>query len=451
MLSNLGGVTSSKGEGTVTSSLSFWRVVAGVLIIGAGIVAHGEVERLLQKPSLGTIGWIVLAAAVVAWLIDTLAHESRNRFRRQAIERAEIQFKPLVENCADLVCTIDATNCRLSYVNPAAQRMLGFAAHEILALPMESTFVDDSLQRLRIVLDEILAGWNRGAADSRRVIEVDCRHKQGHLVHAEMALSLCVDEAGQVASFMGVVRDITQRRQAEETMRNLAFYDGLTQLANRRLLLDRLRLALAKAARDDSRVAVLFIDLDNFKPVNDEFGHGVGDWLLKAVAQRLVECLRVYDTAARFGGDEFVVLLPDLHEQREALAVAERIRSALQESFVTPNLAAIDLSSSIGVAVYPDHAKLETDLLRWSDVAMYQAKKAGRNQVRFAQSNAPSSMPPASDTKGHPQSLVRLHRAAQNASSGAQETLRATGITNTGLDEHASRNASRVSPLRGVS
>lgn len=177
------------------------------------------------------------------------------------------------------------------------------------------------------------------------------------------------------------IEDITERTQMQEQVRALAFYDPLTQLPNRRLVMDRLTQEIVRARRLQQRLALLFIDLDNFKPVNDELGHAVGDWLLTSVALRIQGCLRESDTAARLGGDEFVVLLPELQSDEAALGVAHKIRLEIAREFVTPEGASLSISSSIGVALYPDHALNEKDLMHLGDEAMYLAKKAGRNAV----------------------------------------------------------------------
>lgn len=181
------------------------------------------------------------------------------------------------------------------------------------------------------------------------------------------------------------VEDISERVRIQEQVRALAFYDALTGLPNRRLALERLSQQLVQSRRSKSRLALMFIDLDHFKPINDELGHDVGDWLLKAVAQRLPGCLRESDTAARLGGDEFLVLLPDVLDADAALAVAEKIRACLAQEFVTEQGVVLQISSSIGVAIYPDHAQTDKDLLRLGDAAMYRAKKLGRNAVDVCQ------------------------------------------------------------------
>lgn len=168
---------------------------------------------------------------------------------------------------------------------------------------------------------------------------------------------------------------------AREQISHMAFYDQLTNLPNRRLLEDRLNQLIVQAQRDHLHMSVLFIDLDKFKPVNDELGHEVGDWLLRAVAQRMQTCLRKSDTVARIGGDEFVVLLPEAGNSSDAIRIAESIRVALNAPFIAPDGAGLEITPSIGVVLYPEHADNMRDLLRLSDKAMYRAKNAGRNTI----------------------------------------------------------------------
>lgn len=184
--------------------------------------------------------------------------------------------------------------------------------------------------------------------------------------------------------------------QATEQLRNLAFYDTLTLLPNRRLLNDRLTQALATSARSGHYGALMFMDLDNFKPLNDRFGHAVGDTLLIEVARRISSCLREMDTVARFGGDEFVVLLGDLDADRAlsvklAHRVAEKIRASLAETYLLncqqEDGAEIKIehqcTASIGVALFLNHETSQDDILYWADAMMYQAKKQGRNRICF--------------------------------------------------------------------
>lgn len=186
--------------------------------------------------------------------------------------------------------------------------------------------------------------------------------------------------SGRALRAIGTALDITERKLTEEVIKQMAFHDQLTHLPNRRLLEDRIQQAMVRAQREQRGLSLLFIDIDKFKPINDELGHEVGDWLLQRIAERMKKCLRESDTVARVGGDEFVVLLPDARST-EAVHVAEKIRVDLDQPFITQDGRQLAISSSIGVAVYPEHADTMRDLLRVGDEAMYRAKKAGRNTV----------------------------------------------------------------------
>lgn len=191
-------------------------------------------------------------------------------------------------------------------------------------------------------------------------------------------------EDGSIYALCGISTDISQRKEAEEHMQHMAQYDALTHLPNRALFNDRLQQAIAAAQRNKARLALMFIDLDKFKPVNDTYGHGVGDLLLKEVALRIQDCLRESDTAARIGGDEFVILLPAIETQQDAGRVGEKILDALNRPFMLAGHT-LAISGSIGVAVYPEHGKDEKLLVKSADIAMYHAKKNGRNNVKLYQ------------------------------------------------------------------
>ncbi|MDP2155533.1 MAG: GGDEF domain-containing protein, partial [Sulfuricella sp.] len=186
------------------------------------------------------------------------------------------------------------------------------------------------------------------------------------------------------------------RKQMEDQVRQLAFYDTLTKLPNRRLLNDRLIQAMAASKRSGCYGAVMFLDLDNFKPLNDTHGHAVGDLLLIEVADRLKSCVREMDTVARFGGDEFVVMLSDLNADKDestsqAEIVAEKIRIALSEPYLliikhegkADTTVEHHCAASIGVALFFNHEASQDEILKWADTAMYQAKEAGGNQIEF--------------------------------------------------------------------
>ncbi len=195
------------------------------------------------------------------------------------------------------------------------------------------------------------------------------------------------DSNGTIVGGIAIVQDVTVHKKATEAIEQLAFYDPLTRLPNRRLLLDRLNHALLDTGRTGKRGALLFLDLDHFKTLNDTLGHYIGDMLLQQVAERLLRCVREGDTVARLGGDEYVVMLRDLSEQAlEAAAHVEVVGYKIINALNVPyRLGTHEYHStpSIGVAMFSDHGETEEDLLKHADIAMYQAKKAGRNVIRF--------------------------------------------------------------------
>ena len=180
----------------------------------------------------------------------------------------------------------------------------------------------------------------------------------------------------------GFITDITDRKNAEERIRHMAQFDALTDLPNRALLSDRLQQALSNAKREHIHLALLFIDIDNFKPINDSLGHAIGDKLLANAAIRMQQCMRESDTIARIGGDEFIVLLPNIEAEHDAVVVAEKIRQSIDYPFEMAEHT-LSISVSIGIAIYPEHGEDEIELSKNADCAMYFAKQAGRNIVKL--------------------------------------------------------------------
>jgi diguanylate cyclase (GGDEF)-like protein len=181
----------------------------------------------------------------------------------------------------------------------------------------------------------------------------------------------------------GILVDISDRKSLEDQLRHQALHDPLTGLPNRVLLHDRIEIALARARRDRSRLAVLYIDVDGFKEVNDRYGHAVGDGILPEIGARLVGCVRAGDTVARLGGDEFVILLSQIALPKNAATVAEKVRRTLVEPFEHGELR-LKLSASIGVAVFPEHGDALHPLLQRADEAMYRAKRGGGDRLELA-------------------------------------------------------------------
>lgn len=217
--------------------------------------------------------------------------------------------------------------------------------------------------------------------------EIWNRRKNGEVFPEHITITAVSDKEGVITHYVAAFSDITLRKKNEDEMKNFAFYDALTQLPNRRLMTDRIEQALASSARYATNGAALFIDLDNFKTLNDQFGHDVGDLLLCEVAVRLSHAVRQNDTVSRLGGDEFVILLENLSVNRseaieQSQAIAEKILANLNKPYHLAGHTHFS-SPSIGIALFTQPIQSTEELLKQADVAMYQAKKAGRNTLCF--------------------------------------------------------------------
>ncbi|HEY7862367.1 MAG TPA: sensor domain-containing diguanylate cyclase, partial [Thermoanaerobaculia bacterium] len=212
--------------------------------------------------------------------------------------------------------------------------------------------------------------------------ELCLQRKDGSLVWVLENGSLVEGPDGELSVIEGTVIDISERKRAEEQVRHLAFHDALTSLPNRLLFTDRLTLALAHARRSGTRLAVMFLDLDRFKIINDSLGHSVGDDLLRRVGERLEACVRQADTVARLGGDEFTILVPGLLYDDDAARVASKILESIREPFQIGGRD-LFLTTSIGVSLYPSDGEDAEALVRSADTAMYRAKEQGRDNYQL--------------------------------------------------------------------
>jgi diguanylate cyclase (GGDEF)-like protein/PAS domain S-box-containing protein len=266
-------------------------------------------------------------------------------------------------------------------VNKAFSEITGYSAKEAIGQTPEmlkSNIHDDFFYTEMIERLRTNGAWQGEIWDKR---------KNGEAFPALLTITVVKDDAGQISHYVGTFTDISSRKTAEDKIKSLAFYDPLTLLPNRRLLMDRLEQALAGGARHQRKGALLFVDLDNFKKLNDTLGHDKGDILLQQVAKRLLTCTRDIDTVARFGGDEFVVMLEDLSEEpieaaMQAEVVGEKILSTLNQGY---QLAGIEHRStpSVGITLFGEYPETIEEPLKRADLAMYQAKSAGRNTLRF--------------------------------------------------------------------
>jgi len=323
------------------------------------------------------------------------ALEALVQARTQALHESEARYRLLTEDALDVIWKTDR-HLRITYISPADERLRGYKAEELMGRPVFELFSDEGAATVKTLMLQAHATEQSGTPVEFLTFEVQHRCRDGRLLWGEVRSKPERDAQGAITGYHGITREITERKQLEDQVRQLAFYDPLTQLPNRRLINDRLDQALAASKRGAGYAALMFIDLDNFKPLNDEYGHVVGDLLLMEVADRLKKCVRAVDTVARFGGDEFVVVLGELDSDKapslsQARSVAEKIRASLAEPYrltvkqegLTDTTLTHRCSASIGVVVFLGDEASQNDVLKWADAAMYQAKDAGRNAIRF--------------------------------------------------------------------
>lgn len=275
-------------------------------------------------------------------------------------------------------------------------RILGLIAAGclLIILPFGWLFAD-RVSRPLTTLSRIFRGVASGERSATLSGELEQlehgrqRHQEVHdltrsFVAMDRAIAQKLQQINEINASLeeNIAQRTTELRLANEELSNLASHDTLTGLPNRQLLADHVQLALAGARRNETRLALMFIDLDEFKPINDTLGHDIGDMLLKEAARRIQLCMRESDTVARFGGDEFIVLLPLIEQPTDALAAAEKIRTAINQPFELAGHRR-QISTSIGIAIFPEHGGDEAALFKNADAAMYQAKNQGRNMVRL--------------------------------------------------------------------
>ncbi|MDN3379775.1 MULTISPECIES: sensor domain-containing diguanylate cyclase [unclassified Pseudoalteromonas] len=280
-----------------------------------------------------------------------------------------VSLTDVLELMLDAVCIVDKQGHFL-FVSAAFETIFGYPVADVIGRSMIDFVYHEDKDITLETVEVLLSGTAKPRFENRWV------RKDGGIVH--ILWSVCWSEQHQVR--IAVAHDITERKEMEKQLHYLVGHDPLTELPNRVLLLDRLRTSLFKAERDLASLAVLFIDIDGFKDVNDNFGHIIGDQLLAAIAQRLLLTVRKSDTVGRLGGDEFLVLIYGIKHHKKCQQLAEKIRLACSQPFVIAGHT-LNISSSIGMAIYPDKRCNDQQLIQYADNAMYKAKKAGGNQV----------------------------------------------------------------------
>ena len=327
-----------------------------------------KIERVTWLQTLS--GWLFVVAS--GWLLYLLVHRTLS-----AIARAEEDLMlrdRAIESSVSAICITDnlASDNPIVYVNPAFERITGYSSQEVLGRNPRL------LQGTDLAQPELIAV--RAALHDQRPCHVVLRNyrKDGSMYWNELNIAPVRNDAGMVTHYIGVHTDISDAKTHQDELARQANHDSLTGLPNRNLLWDRIDRACARTQRYGDFAAVAFLDLDNFKVVNDSLGHSLGDHLLRAVAQRLQSSLRAMDTVARLGGDEFVLVLSDQKGEPSVSGELQRIVESFSQPFAVDGRD-VFITASVGVALYPQDAKDPETLMKSAELAMYRAKESGRN------------------------------------------------------------------------
>lgn len=342
-------------------------------IILSGAVKSEDAVTLLKRGAHDFLNKDSLARLIPA--IEREVREASERIqRRRAEERVRILSLAVEQSPVSVVITDQGGI--IQYVNPKFQDATGYTFTEAVGRPLDFTATDDT------GTETFLDMWRQAKEGAEWHGEFSNRRRDGSLFWEHVTVSPLTNPDGAITNFIAVKEDISVRRSYEERLLRQANFDDLTGLPNRVLMLDRLDQAIAVANRTGALSALLYIDLDRFKDINDSLGHEAGDRILRVVAERLGGCVREGDSLARMGGDEFVIILPDIEDGESARLVAERVVEAMNRPMLVEGLDHF-ITASIGITLYPNDGSDRQVLLKNADLAMYKAKELGRNRYRF--------------------------------------------------------------------
>ncbi len=377
----------------IWSAMRYGLIAAQINVLMASIVAalctaetYGLFRQEVDHQAIFTIWIFICTLSLVVLLINML--QSERDLIDQNLRDSESKFKAVINGALDGIVTIDDTGHLIEF-NPAAERIFGYTRQQVIGRPLANVIIPESQRNAHNQAHQHFVRTGKKHIFDQRLEFTACRADG-----SEFPVELTITSLQNVGLpyITGFIRDVTDRKKAEDEIKNLAFYDTLTKLPNRRLLIDRLDQAYATSTRLKRHGGLVFIDLDNFKLLNDGYGHDVGDKLLLETAERLQMAVREQDTVARFGGDEFVILMENLSDDYriaalQAKLVADKILSMVNKPFYLTTNSGHDIqhqsTASIGVSLFSGSAVSVSELLKRADTAMYEAKATGKNAVRF--------------------------------------------------------------------
>jgi len=341
-----------------------------------------EESRLQAGILIGGLIISVLLFAITWSVVSTQVHAKALALRMtQALRGSERRFRAVHDHAAFGIVQTTPDGL-IVHTNPAFQRMIGYSEEELQGSHWSLfSAADDQAENQRL-RRELLNGERDAYHMEKRYIS-----KDGRLVWGNLAVTGVRAEDGTLQFLVALIEEITARKQQEETITHQAFHDALTGLPNRMRFAERLDQALVKARREKTPMALMFLDLDHFKDVNDALGHGAGDAVLQEVARRLRSCVRATDTVARIGGDEFTVLLPVIDGPNGAIQVASKILQVLPVTTMIDGKP-LTVTPSIGISLFPEHGQDAESLIAQADQAMYASKQSGRNRFTLVSPNA---------------------------------------------------------------
>ena len=350
-------------------------------------VAQGEVEAVSSEKRFirrdGSLIWVNHATSLArdqngkpSHLITVTEDISERKQAEDALRASEETLRATFRQ-AGVGIFITSPDRRYLQVNDKYCEMLGYARDELLRMSSTDVLPPEAVGASQANRNRLMLGEVQSISHERQLLR-----KDGSLIWVKHATSLARGRNGEPTHLITVAEDISERKRAEEQLTQLAHFDVLTGLPNRILFFDRLEHALSEAKRNQSWAAVMFVDLDRFKHINDTLGHAAGDDLLQQVAERLKESVRASDTVGRLGGDEFAIVLSNLANAVDADAPARKIIARFNEPFRLSGAEHL-VTASIGIALFPDDSTDQNALIKNADVAMYRAKEEGRNAYKF--------------------------------------------------------------------
>ncbi len=325
---------------------------------------------------VGLISFFDIISGIEHAYVEELKGALEERDQALRVSRRSLHLaERVLESSMEGILITDADGI-IESVNPAFTRVTGYSSEEVVG---QNPSLLSSGRHDHTFYETM---WRKLRSEGHWQGEIWNRRKSGEIYPELLTITAIIDEKGALSHYAALFNDITELKESEERIKHLAYYDPLTGLPNRRLLNDRLRVAIAHAHRAHGRLGILFIDLDRFKRINDSLGHNTGDDLLKGVAGRLLTCVREDDTVARMGGDEFIIILSELGDPEDTAVAARRVIEELKQPQLIQGKELV-VTCSIGISIYPEDGLTSDVLLRNADTAMYRAKEVGRNSYQL--------------------------------------------------------------------